>query len=72
VVSVHLKDDGSDIPISAPSMGSLVHWSLQLFDLGICTYDREASRMAATPTLYLRTTTTVSPEHAGRRAIAIA
>jgi hypothetical protein len=43
-VSVHLKDDGSDIPVSAPSLGTLVRWWLELFDLGACTYDRDAGR----------------------------
>jgi hypothetical protein len=43
-VSVHLIDDGSDIPVSAPSMGTLVRWWLELFDLGICAYDRGADR----------------------------
>jgi len=43
-VYVHLKDDPADVPVSAPSMGTLVAWWIELFDTGICTYDREAGR----------------------------
>ncbi len=39
-VSVHLKDDSADVPESAPSMGTLVSWWIELFDRKASVYDR--------------------------------
>jgi cell wall assembly regulator SMI1 len=41
-VSVHLNDDPSDIPMSAPSMAALVAQWIEMLDAGACGYDRVA------------------------------
>jgi hypothetical protein len=41
-VSVHLNDDPSEIPVSAPSMAALVVQWIELLDAGASVYDRVA------------------------------
>jgi hypothetical protein len=43
-VSVHLNDEPSEIPVSAPSMAALVARWIEMLDIGACVYDRVAGR----------------------------